>query len=107
MIGGMFLIHCVAEDAFYLLVGMVEGLMKDYFSSNITSSAAEKLDKEGEKGQRGIKIDAAVFTGLLAGSEKGLSRKFKDLGIHRMSSHFTASHPCFVTWSVIRYLLSS
>jgi hypothetical protein len=86
MIGGMFLIHCVAEDAFYLLVGMVKGLMKDYFSSTITSSTAEKLDKEGEKGAKGTKIDAAVFTGLLAGSEKGLSRKFKDLGIHRMSS---------------------
>jgi hypothetical protein len=33
----------------------------------------------------GVKIDANVFAGMLAGSEKALSRKFKDLGIHRMS----------------------
>lgn len=67
LIGGMLLIHCVVEDAFYLLQGIMDGLMREYFTGS------------------GIKVDAAVFTGLLAGSEKGLSRKFKDLGIHRMS----------------------
>jgi hypothetical protein len=68
LIGGMLLIHCVVEDAFYLLQGIMDGLMREYYMS-----------------EKGIKVDSAVFTGLLAGSEKALSRKFKDLGIHRMS----------------------
>jgi hypothetical protein len=68
LIGGMLLIHCVVEDAFYLLQGIMDGLMREYYLS-----------------EKGIKVDSAVFTGLLAGSEKALSRKFKDLEIHRMS----------------------
>ena len=65
MIAGLLLIHCVAEDAYYLLSGIVDGLMKDHFHGN------------------GVVIDANVFAGVLGGSEKALSRKFKDLGIHR------------------------
>lgn len=65
MIAGLLLIHCVAEDAYYLLTGIVDGLMKDHFHGN------------------GVKVDANVFAGVLGGSEKALSRKFKDLGIHR------------------------
>jgi hypothetical protein len=65
MIAGLLLIHCVAEDAYYLLSGIVDGLMRDHFHGN------------------GVVIDANVFAGVLGGSEKALSRKFKDLGIHR------------------------
>jgi hypothetical protein len=67
MIAGLLLIHCVAEDAYYLLSGIVDGLMRDHFHGN------------------GVSIDANVFAGVLGGSEKALSRKFKDLGIHRKS----------------------
>jgi len=67
MIAGLLLIHCVAEDAYYLLSGIVDGLMRDHFHGN------------------GVVIDANVFAGVLGGSEKALSRKFKDLGIHRES----------------------
>jgi hypothetical protein len=74
LVAGMLLIHCVAEDAYHLLRGIVDGLMVDYFPKT-----------PGEDGH-GLKVDAAVFMGLLAGSEKPLSRKFKELGIHRMSS---------------------
>jgi hypothetical protein len=67
MIAGLLLIHCVAEDAYYLLSGIVDGLMEEHFRGN------------------GVGIDANVFAGVLGGSEKALSRKFKDLGIHRKS----------------------
>lgn len=67
MIAGLLLIHCVAEDAYYLLSGIVDGLMRDHFHGN------------------GISVDANVFAAVLGGSEKTLSRKFKDLGIHRES----------------------
>jgi len=67
IIAGLLLIHCVAEDAYYLLSGIVDGLMKDHFHGN------------------GVAIDANVFAAVLGGSEKALSRKFKDLGIHRES----------------------
>jgi hypothetical protein len=70
----MLLIHCVAEDAYHLLRGVVDGMMVDYFA--------------GTDIGKGLKIDAAVFMGLLAGSEKPMSRKFKEMGIHRMSTWF-------------------
>jgi hypothetical protein len=65
MIAGLLLIHCVAEDAYYLLSGIVDGSMRDHFHGN------------------GVVVDSNVFAGVLGGSEKALSRKFKDLGIHR------------------------
>jgi len=77
MIAGLLLIHCVAEDAYYLLSGIVDGLMKDHFHGN------------------GVVVDSNVFAGVLGGSEKALSRKFKDLGIHRESSLFSSLFPCF------------
>jgi len=77
MIAGLLLIHCVAEDAYYLLSGIVDGLMKDHFHGN------------------GVVVDANVFAGVLGGSEKALSRKFKDLGIHRESSLSSSLFPCF------------
>lgn len=49
--------------------------MKDYFHGN------------------GVEVDANVFAGVLGGSEKALSRKFKDLGIHRMSLFFSPPPP--------------
>jgi hypothetical protein len=78
MIAGLLLIHCVAEDAYYLLSGIVDGLMRDHFHGN------------------GVVVDSNVFAGVLGGSEKALSRKFKDLGIHReLSSLICFSVPCF------------
>lgn len=100
MIAGLLLIHCVAEDAYYLLSGIVDGLMKDHFHGN------------------GVVVDANVFAGVLGGSEKALSRKFKDLGIHRESLLSSSWSPCllphrssaldvFPHSSILRELISS
>jgi len=75
MIAGLLLIHCVAEDAYYLLSGIVDGLMRDHFHRN------------------GVVVDANVFAGVLGGSEKALSRKFKELGIHREYLLLTPNSP--------------
>lgn len=79
----MLLIHCVAEDAFWLLDGMVgsKGLLRGYI-------AAPLHDRNGNGAAKGVvdvEVDSAVFIGLLAGSEKQMSKKFKELGLHRMS----------------------
>jgi hypothetical protein len=63
----MLLIHCVVEDAFWLLNGLVGNVMNQYFTD----------------GEAGLKVDAAVFGRVLAGSEVKLAKKFREMGIHR------------------------
>lgn len=90
----MLLIHCVAEDAFWLLDGLAgsRGLLRGY----ITTTANSRRDHAGAgdngDGKRAgsdlgldIEVDSAVFIGLLAGSEKQMSKRFKEMGLHRMS----------------------
>jgi len=66
-VAGALLVHCVAEDAFWLLSGLVNGVLKDYWAKEKT----------------GMKVDDAVFQGLLSGSEKELAGLFKEVGVQR------------------------
>jgi hypothetical protein len=68
LLAGALLIHCVAEDAFWLLSGLINGALRDYYP------------KEGD---HGVRVDAAVFAGLLQGSEPKLAKLFKDTGVLR------------------------
>jgi hypothetical protein len=64
-LAGTLLIHCVAEDAFWLLSGLVNTALKEYYM------------KDGP----GLRIDAGVFDGVLRGSEKDLYNAMKAAGI--------------------------
>ena len=64
-LAGTMLIHSVAEDAFSLLAGLMEGVLKEYF------------DPSGP----GIAVDAGVFDVVLRGSEKELATTFKLVGL--------------------------
>jgi hypothetical protein len=77
LIAGMLLIHCVAEDAFWLLSGFVNGSLKEYYASPTKQSGGKAV---------GMRVDSAVFAAVLAGSEPKLGKLFKDIGLHRMSS---------------------
>ena len=69
-VAGALLVHCVAEDAFWLLSGLVNAVLKDYWAKERT----------------GMMVDAAIFEVLLSGSEKELSGVLKEVGLHRRSS---------------------
>ncbi|WVF71143.1 hypothetical protein IAT40_005940 [Kwoniella sp. CBS 6097] len=69
LIAGALLIHCVAEDSFWLLSGLVNTVLKDYFAKERT----------------GMRIDAAVFMGLLQGQEPRLAKLLKETGLHPIS----------------------
>ena len=69
LVAGALLVHCVAEDAFWLLSGLVNGVLKDYWTKEKT----------------GLMVDAAVFQGVLTGSEKMLAGLFKDVRLRRKS----------------------
>ena len=71
LVAGTILIHCVAEDAFWLLSGFVNGVVKDYYAKEKT----------------GMRVESAVFQGVLNGSEKALAGLFRDVGLHRESHH--------------------
>ncbi|KAI9639156.1 putative rab GTPase activator [Dioszegia hungarica] len=73
LIAGMLLIHCVAEDAFWLLSGFVNGSLRDYYASPTGQSGGKAV---------GMRVDAAVFAGVLAGSEPKLGKLFRDIGLH-------------------------
>lgn len=64
-IAGTLLIHCVAEDAFWLLSGLINTALKEYYL------------KDGQ----GLKVDAGVFEGVLRGSEKELFAVFKQVDL--------------------------
>lgn len=65
LIAGTLLIHCVAEDAFWLLSGLVNTSLKEYYS------------KDGQ----GVRVIAGVFEGVIRGSEKEMSGAFKIAGV--------------------------
>ena len=71
---GTLLIHCVAEDAFWLLSGMMDSTLKEYYVED----------------EQGLAVDAGVFEGVLKGSEKELSAALKEAGVKggSMSSCF-------------------
>ena len=64
-LAGALVIHSVAEDAFWLLTGMMEAVLKEYY------------DASGP----GIRVDAGVFDVVLRGSEKDLATTFRQVGI--------------------------
>ncbi len=66
-VAGTLLVHCAAEDAFWLLSGLVNGVLNDYWAKERT----------------GMLVDSAVFQGVLSGSEKELASLFKEIGLHR------------------------
>lgn len=80
LVAGMLLIHCVAEDAFWLFAGFVNGVLREYYAS---PSAVRDQPSDKRSKATGLKVDAGVFVGVLWGSEPKLGRLFKDLGIHR------------------------
>ncbi|KIR34313.1 rab GTPase activator [Cryptococcus deuterogattii MMRL2647] len=63
LIAGAFLIHCVAEDSFWLLSGLVNSVLKDFYG----------------KEKAGLKVEAAVFERLLSSSEPKLAKLFKEI----------------------------
>ena len=65
-VAGTLLVHCVAEDGFWLLTALVNEVLKDYWAKERTV----------------MRVDAAVFQGVLTGSEKELAGMFKEIGIH-------------------------
>ncbi|WRT66684.1 uncharacterized protein IL334_003644 [Kwoniella shivajii] len=69
LIAGALLIHCVAEDSFWLLSGLVNAVLKDYYSKERT----------------GLRIDAAVFMGLIIKEEPKIGKLFKEIGLHPIS----------------------
>jgi len=64
-IAGTLLIHCVAEDAFWLLSGLINTALKEYYL------------KDGQ----GLRLDAGVFEGVIRGSEKELYNALKETGV--------------------------
>jgi hypothetical protein len=68
LLAGALLIHCVAEDAFWLLSGLINGALRDFYP---------------KEGKHGLKVDSAVFAGVLQGSEPKIAKLFKDVGLHR------------------------
>lgn len=66
LLAGALLIHCVVEDAFWLLNGLVNGVLKDYWGAE-----RWKLER-----------DSRVFEAVLGGSEPKVSKLFKDVGIN-------------------------
>ncbi|WWC69886.1 uncharacterized protein I206_103829 [Kwoniella pini CBS 10737] len=71
LIGGALLIHCVAEDSFWLLSGLINSVLKDYYTNS--------------KERLGLRIDSAVFMGLLAKEEPKIGKLLKEIGIHPIS----------------------
>ncbi|WVW84273.1 hypothetical protein I302_106303 [Kwoniella bestiolae CBS 10118] len=71
LIAGALLIHCVAEDSFWLLSGLVNSVLKDYYT-NI-------------KDRTGLRIDSSVFMGLLMKEEPKLGKLFNEIGLHPIS----------------------
>ena len=64
-IAGTLLIHCVAEDAFWLLSGLINTALKEYYL----------------KDAQGLRVDSGVFEGVIRGSEKDLANAFREAGV--------------------------
>lgn len=90
LVAGMLLIHCVAEDAFWLFSGFVNGVLRDYYAAPARgpsmnggemSRKAQQLGKDGVS--IGMKVDSGVFERVLYGSEPRIGKLFKELGVQR------------------------
>jgi hypothetical protein len=78
-IAGALLIHCVVEDAFWLLSGLVNGVLKECFMTD----------------RWGMRVDARVFEGVLGGSEGKLGKLMKEIGLDCEFGHMFG---CEVGW---------
>lgn len=81
----MLLIHCVAEDAYWLLDGLIDSPSAPLAGYLVPAPTPTGAGTGAGGNENKIEVDAAVFAGVLAGSEKPMSRRFKDLGVHRTS----------------------
>jgi len=70
-LAGALLIHAVLEDAFWLLAGLFNGVLKSYYV----------LDTKA------FIIDLNVFGGILEGSEPRIGQLFRSAGVLRELSH--------------------
>ncbi|WVQ77904.1 hypothetical protein IAR50_007610 [Cryptococcus sp. DSM 104548] len=66
LIAGCLLIHCVAEDSFWLLSGLVNSVLKDFYG----------------EGQVGLGVEAEVFAKLLGEKDSKLAKAFREIGLH-------------------------
>ncbi|ODO08309.1 hypothetical protein L198_00032 [Cryptococcus wingfieldii CBS 7118] len=66
LIAGCLLIHCVAEDSFWLLSGLVNSVLKDFYG----------------EGQVGLGVEAEVFAKLLGEKDGKLAKAFREIGLH-------------------------
>ena len=64
-VGGTLLIHCVAEDAFWLLSGLINSALKEYYIP----------------GGQTLRLDSGVFEAVIKGSEKDLAVLFRESGV--------------------------
>lgn len=88
LVAGMLLIHCVAEDAFWLFAGFVNGVLKDYYAAppkalsmngGEMTRRAKQLGKDGVS--IGMRVDSGVFEKVLYGSEPRVGKLFKEVGV--------------------------
>ncbi|WWC89004.1 uncharacterized protein L201_003921 [Kwoniella dendrophila CBS 6074] len=77
LIAGALLIHCVAEDSFWLLSGLINTVLKDYYTGG--------KDLKVQKERIGLRIDSSIFMGLLTKEEPKLSKLFDSVGLHPIS----------------------
>ncbi|TYJ52193.1 hypothetical protein B9479_007208 [Cryptococcus floricola] len=66
LIAGCLLIHCVAEDSFWLLSGLVNSVLKDFYG----------------EGQVGLGVEAEVFAKMLGEKDGKLAKAFREIGLH-------------------------
>jgi hypothetical protein len=67
LIAGALLIHAVVEDAFWLMAGLFNSVLKTYYV----------------KDRFAFRVDLHVFGGILQGTDPQLARLFADVGISR------------------------
>ncbi|KAL1411371.1 hypothetical protein Q8F55_002327 [Vanrija albida] len=91
-IGGALLVHAVVEDAFWLMAGLFNGVLKTYYV----------------KDRGAFSVDLHVFAGILQGSEPKIAKLFRDLGIaphHYLEQWWTALFIRSLPWpTVLRFL---
>lgn len=64
-IAGALLVHAVMEDAFWLLAGLFDNVLKTYYVKDTT----------------GFRVDLNVFAGILEGSEPRIAQLFRSVGV--------------------------
>jgi hypothetical protein len=95
LVAGMLLIHCVAEDAFWLFAGFVNGVLRDYYAAPAALpvhglAADRRVQVKGRDGiSIGMKVDSGMFERVLYGSEPRIGKLFKELGVQCKWSSYT------------------